>query len=270
MTYDHDLCVLFLYHKCDDLTKFHLESLRRANPRAFVLPVADSEPELLPGSIDVSRFPPFCDGLDKWRGIDARVYRWFANRDFNARRYLLAEYDCLCNVSLAEYYAEVWDADVAGVDFFTRQANLRWRWFLEDINNIPEYDRVYAAGVVPPTGTMFSHEALSEVVANVYRNDIFCELRLGTIVNKLGLTFQRLPPAKRSTLCWHEYPWRTDRPGIFHAVKSLDHNKGKSRQPGQISARLYDLLRSSTAERQLLPAYLRGKRYGLKRRLHWA
>ena len=270
MIYDHDLCVLFLYHKCDDLTKFHLKSLRHANPKGFVLPLTDSVPELLPGSIDVARFPPFCDEAQKWRGIDATIYRWFANRDFNARRYLLAEYDCLCTVSLAEYYAEVWDADVAGVDFFTRQANPRWHWFLEDINNIPEYDRVYAAGIVPFTCTMFSHEALSEVVANVYRNDIFCELRLGTIVNKLGLTFQRLPPAKRSTLCWHEYPWRTDRPGIFHAVKSLDHNKGKSRQPGQISGRLYDVLRSSAADRQLLPAYLQGKRYGLKRRLHWA
>jgi hypothetical protein len=269
MTYDQDLCVLFLYHRCDDLTRAHLESLRNANPEAFVLPLTESVPELLPGSINVARMPPFCDECPKWRGIDATLYRWFHNRDFNSRRYVLAEYDCLCNVSLAEYYAEVWDADVAGIDFFTRQANPRWRWFVEEIDRIPQDDRVHAAGIVPFTSTMFSHAALSEIVANVYRHDMFCELRLGTTVNKVGLTFQRLPPAKRSTLCWHEYPWRTDRRGFFHAVKSLNHNNGKGRQPGQISASVYELLRSSTPERQFLPAYLQGKHHGLKRRLHW-
>jgi len=270
MTYDYDLCVLFLYHKCDELTKSHLESLRKSNPTAFVLPLTDSVPELLPGSVDVARLPHFCDDAQKWRGIDATLYRWFENRTLNARRYLVAEYDCLCDVSLGDYYAEVWDADVAGIDFFTRQSNPHWKWFMNDeVNNIPHEDRLYAAGIVPFTCTMFSHAALERIVANVYRQDIFSEMRLGTTVNKLGLKFQPLPGAKRSTLCWHEYPWQTNRPGFFHSVKSLDHNRGKHRQPGDISARVYDFLRSSNHDRELLPFFLRGKRHGLKRRLHF-
>lgn len=270
MTYDYDLCVLFLYHKCDELTKFHLESLRKSNPTAFVLPLTDSVAELLPGSLDVVRLPRFCADAQKWRGIDATLYRWFENRTFNARRYLVAEYDCLCNVGLSDYYAEVWDADVAGIDFFTWQNNPRWKWFMNDeVHNIPREDRLYAAGIVPFTCTMFSHAALEKIVANVYRHDIFSEMRLGTTVNKLGLKFERLPRPKCSTLCWHEYPWQTNRPGFFHAIKSLDHNRGKRRQPGDISARVYDFLRSSTPDRELLPFFLRGKRHGLKKRLHW-
>jgi len=260
MTYDHDLCVLFLYHKCDELTRFNLQSLREFNPTAFILPLTDSVPELLPGSIDVGRLPSFCDEASKWRGIDATLYRWFKHRTINARRYLIFEYDCLCTVSISDYYAEVWDADVAGVEFFKRQDNPRWRWFVDDeLNNIPWEDRSYAAGIVPFACTMFSHAALDKIVANVYRHDIFCELRLGTTVNKLGLKFQRLPVTKRSTICWHGYSWQTNRPGIFHAIKSLDHNRGKRRQPGDISALARDVLRSSIPGRDLLPFYWRGK-----------
>ncbi len=268
MTYDYELCVLFLYHKCDELTKFHLESLRRSNPTAFILPLTDSVPELLPGSIDVARLPPFCADAQKWRGIDATLYRWFENRTFNARRYLLAEYDCLCNVSLSDHYSEVWDADVAGISFFTRQKNPRWRWFVNgELDNIPPEDRSYAAGIVPFTCTMFSHAALTKIVANVYRQDIFSELRLGTTVNKLGLKFKPLPGPKAATICWHEYPWQINRPGFFHAVKSLHHNSGKGRQPGETSSHVYNFLRSSIHDRELLPFFLQGKRHGLKKRL---
>src|ERR1700730_6577719 len=226
-TYDYDFCILFLYHKCDELTKVHLESLRGSNPNAFVLALTDSVAELLPGSVDVAQLPPFCADVEKWRGIDATLYRWFKNRGFNARRYLVAEYDCLCNVNLTAYYAEAWDADVAGIDFFTRQDNPGWEWFMEEeLQNVPAEDRLHAAGIVPFTCTMFSHAALEKIVANVYRHDMFCELRLGTTVNRLGLKFQRLPQRKRGTLSWYEYSWQTNRPGFFHAVKSLDHNAG--------------------------------------------
>jgi hypothetical protein len=270
MTYDCDLCILFFYHKCDELTRFHLERLRQFNSAALILPVTDSVPDLLPGSVDVARLPPFCVDSEKWRGIDATLYRWFNNRTFNAQRYLLAEYDCLCNVSLRDYYAEVWDADVAGVDFFTRENNPRWRWFKNDeLSKVPQEDRMYAAAIVPFTCTMFSHAALERIVANVYRQDIFSELRLGTTVNKLGLEFRRLPRAKRGTICWHEYPWQTTRPGFFHSVKSLGHNSGRHEQPGDVFARGYDFLRSSMQDRELLPFFLRGKRQGLKRRLGW-
>jgi hypothetical protein len=188
-------------------------------------------------------------------GIDATLYRWFEHRTFSARRYLLAEYDCLCNVNLEDYYAEVWDADVAGIDFFTRKANPRWRWFLTDcLKTIPAADSAYAAGIVPFTCTLFSHGALERIVAAVYRHDVFSELRLGTIVNKLGLTFQKLSFPERSTICWHEYPWQTNQPGFFHGIKSLDHNRGKSSQPGYLSARMYDLFRSLTHNR-VFPSY---------------
>jgi hypothetical protein len=268
MTHHDVLCILFFFHNTDALTKFHLASLRQSNPSAVIVPVTDSVHELLPGSIDVAHFPsPWADA-HKWRSIDTALYRWFENRTFNARHYLIVEYDCLCTVDLKDYYAEVMNADVAGVDFFRIKDNPRWKWFMQsELNNIPEVDRKYAAGVVPLTCMLFSHEALEKIVANVYRQDIFCELRLGTIINKLGLNFERLPARKRNTICWHTYPWQANRPGLFHGIKSTDHNAKKHRQPGVICSRLYDSLRSANYDRELLPFYLQGKRHGLRRLL---
>lgn len=268
MTYDHDFSILFFYHKCDELTKFHLACLSKSNPSAFIVPVTDSVPELLPGSVDVGRFCSSFMTSHKWRSIDATLYRWFERRNFNARRYLIIEYDCLCNVDLHDYYKEVLDADVAGVEFFTRRQNPNWKWFRTDeLTNLPVSDRKYAAGVVPLTCTLFSHAALEKIVASVYREDVFCELRLGTTINKLGLKFQRLPAVKRSTICWHSYSWQVNRPGLFHGIKSFDHNTGKGRQPNVLSSKIYDFLRSCTRDRELLPFFLQGKRSGVKRRL---
>jgi hypothetical protein len=271
MKFDHNLCILFLYHKCDPLTKFHLSSLAASNPNSFILPLTDSVPELLPGSVDVGVFPSTFEEGQKWRTIDTTVYRWFENRTFNARRYLLVEYDCLCNVDLEDYYREVLDAEVAVIDYFTPKENPRWKWFGEsELSKLPPEDRKYAGGVVPFTCTMFSHDALARIVDGILRNDIFSELRLGTAVRKLGLDCRRLPVPKRSTITWHGYPWRTDGLGLFHSVKVLDHNNGKPRRPGDIAARFHDWFRSLTRDREFLPFHLNGRREGLKRRLGMA
>ncbi len=255
MRFDHDLCMLFLYHKCDELTLFHLESLRKHNPDACIIPLTDTVQELIPGSIDVSGFDSSFQDAEKWRSIDTTVYRWFENRTFNARKYLFIEYDCYCTVNLAEYYGDLNDADVMGVYFFSMRENPRWQWFRE-LQTLPEEDRKLASGIAPFTCTMFRHEALEKVVANVYRHDVFCELRLGTTIRKLNLKFRRLPLFKRSTICWHVYPWQALRPGLFHSIKSLDHNAERYPQPGAVDICLYDVFRSLTPAKKFLPLYL--------------
>jgi hypothetical protein len=259
MAFEHELCVLFLYHKCDDVTTSHLDSLRRSNPRLPILPVTDSVIDHLPDSVDVGVFPDrrFCS--QKWRSIDTTLYRWFLNRRFDARRYLVVEYDCLCTVDLMEFYAPVLRADVAGVDFFTLDDNPGWWWFKRDeLDNLPSTDRSHAAGLVPFTCSMFSHNALETIVANVCSQDVFCELRLGTAIKKTGLQFIRLPLQQRRSISWHVYPWRVDRPGIFHSIKSLEHNKRRWSSPGSIGCHLHDRFRAMNSQRVFWPVYFRG------------
>jgi hypothetical protein len=267
---DRELCILFCYHKCDELTRFHLRSLQKSNPEAVIIPLTDTVPELLPDSVDIGRFPSSFDDGQKWRCVDTTVYRWFEHRTFDARRYLIVEYDCLCTVDLNEYYSKASNADVVGIDYFKREENPRWKWFVEELNTLPAEDIQYASGIVPLTCTMFTHHALDLIVKHICRHDLMSELRLGTIVTKLALRFERLPMQKRSTICWHTYPWQANRPGFFHSIKSLGHNAGKGRQPGVIRSRIYDWLRSRTHDREFFPFFMQGKRSGLRRRFRFA
>jgi hypothetical protein len=247
-----DLCILFFYHKCDELTLRHYQSLLDSNPGARVLPLTNSVSEYLPGSIDVAEFASEWAVSQPWRNIDVTLYSWFLHRTFSAQRYLLIEYDCFCNVNLKEHYAAVWDADVAGVDYFTPNRNPRWEWFKQsELQRLSAEDSRHAAGVVPFVGMMFSHAALEKIVKTVSRDDLFCELRLGTAIRKLGLNFKRLPLRARATICWHPYPFQINKPGLFHGIKTLAHNSGKERQPGRIGSLFYDLRRSFNRQRIL-------------------
>jgi hypothetical protein len=247
-----DLCILFFYHKCDELTLRHYSSLVSSNPDARILPLTNAVSEYLPDSVDVAEFAAEWAVSQPWRNIDVTLYAWFLNRKFSAKRYVLIEYDCFCNVNLKAHYADVWDADVAGVDYFTLRRNPRWEWFKQsELQKLSSDARPHAAGVVPFVGMMFSHAALEKIVGIVSRDDLFCELRLGTAIRKLKLKFKRLPLKARATICWHPYPFQINNPGLFHGIKSLSHNSGKEKQPGRIAALFYDLKRSFNRQRIL-------------------
>jgi hypothetical protein len=223
-----------------------------SNPDAVVVPLCDSISEHLPDTIDVGEYNDNWCVSNLWRNMDVIVYKWFNHRTFDADKYIFIEYDCFCNVNLIDYYKEVWDSDVAGVDFFTIKKNPRWYWFKEEyILSLPPKERPFASAIVPCACCLFSHSALEQIIANVSKEDIFSELRLGTAIRRLNLKFKRLPLLKRSTICWNPYPWQINRPGLFHGIKSCNHNEGKKNQPNHFLAFLYDIKRSCSSDRRL-------------------
>ncbi len=248
------LCVLFLYHKCDKLTLSHFEKLKESNPHIKIIPLTDSVSEYLPGTVDVNQFPSSWPTSCKWRNIDVTVYRWFEHREFDAEKYLFLEHDCLCTVDLVKLYESVWDSDVTVANYFSIAENPHWYYFRKrELARLPKEDLPYASGVSPFMGAMFSHSALKKYLSQVVPGDIFCELRLGTTIRKAGLNFKRLPLSVRKTICWHCYPWQANRPGLFHAIKLLDHNFKRKPEPGFILSVIYDVLRSRSPRRYLEP-----------------
>ena len=226
-----DLCILFAYHRCDALTLHHYRTLLQSNRRHRIIPITDDVPEHLPGTVDVKDFPDPWAPARPWRRCDTMLYRWFSQRNFTARRYLLLEYDCLCTVDAADAYREVWDADVAARDAYLPGQGLDTRggedvqreWFnFREIDRLPAGDQPFAAGLAPLAGMLFSHGGLDRIVANATTNDVFCELRLGTAARKAGLTPMAFPPDLRRTIRWDPHPMVPGEPGIYHAIKSVD------------------------------------------------
>jgi hypothetical protein len=228
----HELCILFAYHKLDEVTIRHFTLLKHHNPRHHIIPITDDISEHLPGTIDVKVFDDPWAKTSPWRRCDTMLYRWFLNRPISAKRYLLLEYDCLCTIDVEIAYADVWDAEVASRDLFfpgqNRDCRLgkyvdrEWTRF-EEIGRLPPGDRQYAAGLAPLVGTIFSHNGLQSIVETVVRNDVFCELRMGTAARKAGLKIAEFPASLKRTIQWDPNLIYPERPGIYHSVKWLDY-----------------------------------------------
>ncbi|MDA0266846.1 MAG: hypothetical protein O2890_04770 [Cyanobacteria bacterium] len=215
-----ELCVLYHYHKVDPITLQHFNLLKEHNPDAAIIPVTSAVPEYLPGSVDVDNFPSQWDTRNKWRAIDTTFYLWFLNRQVSAERYIIIEYDCRCTLPLKEAYGEVWDAQVSCRSFYTPETKPDWSWFKEqEVNNLDPSDRPYIAGVVPYVCSLFSHEAVERMIENLSRNDVFCELRMGTAIRKAGLSVTEFPPALRQGVYADTHPFDLSQPGVYHPVK---------------------------------------------------
>jgi len=217
------LVVLFMHHRDDALTRRHLALLRRANPGAAIVPLADEPASSVPGTIDVSAWPSPWDTRDKWRSCDAMIYRWFAHRTVEAERYVVLEYDCRVDVDLRVFY-EAYSTDVVVGRWRLPERDASWHWFGQVARLDPE-DRPFAAGVTPVAGLALTHAALEALCAHVTPRDVFCELRLGTAIRKAGLSVSELAGVARTRVDFREHPGLIVRPGFYHAVKRLDHNR---------------------------------------------
>ena len=241
----HDTIILYCYHKCDELTVRHLDLLRRHNPKPVVIPVI-GEPgvEELPGSVNVAHLPSRWCTDNLWRACDTLIYRWFQSRDLSARRYVYLEYDVLCTMPLETAYAEAWNAPVAARDFYTIRTAPKWFRFNEQSLSALGEDRKYAAALIPMAGTLYSHESLERIVDTVVNSNVFCELRMGTAVEKLGLKVAEFPNRLRSTFDWLPYSGACARPGLYHAVKAdqVSLVKRHVSRPRQLVTRLAEQL----------------------------
>ncbi len=226
----NELCILFAYHRCDELTLGHYAALQKSNAAYQIIPITDDVPEHLPGSVDVQSFPDPWPATGPRRRCDTMLYRWFLNRTVTAKRYLLLEYDCLCTMDAADAYREVWDADVAarnawlpgqGRDTVGGQDIAREWYHFQDIGLLPAGDQPYAAALTPVAGMLFSHHGLQGIVDHVTTNDVYCELRLGTAARKAGLKPREFPESLRRTIWWDPHRVVPAEPGIYHAIKSL-------------------------------------------------
>lgn len=258
-----ELCILFHYHRVDNLTLQHLHLLKQHNPDAVIIPVTHDVHEQLPHSVDVKLFQSVWDTGNKWRSIDTTFYLWFINRQISAERYIIMEYDCRCTLPLREAYAAVWDAAVSCRSFYTLENKPNWGWFNPaELAKLAPDDRNYAAGVVPYACTLFSHAAAEQIVEHVTRQDVFCELRLGTAIRKAGLEVTPFPDTLRKTVFATPTHLDLEQPGIFHPVKS------KAVHADQMQQKMRQKQREAQPKRPNNPSVLFQLKQSIKKALH--
>ncbi len=225
---EHELCILYVYHRLDETTVRHFNLLKQYNAHHCIIPLTDAADEQLPGTVDVRAFSGPWVSLDGWRGCDTVLLRWFANRNVSAKRYVFVEWDCLCTVDLADAYAEIWNAEFAARDLFLpgekrdtskgRYVEAEWPHF-QEIERLPEADRKFAAGLVPFAGMFFSHAALQAFLDHAPVVDVISELRVGTALRKAGVPVTQFPRSLKRAVRWDPHPYMPASDGFFHPIK---------------------------------------------------
>lgn len=217
----HEYAILFLYYSGAARAPLaaNLARLRRLNPDAPIIPLIHDGDPFIDGSVDVRSDPCPWDTTDTWGSCDTMIYRWFPQRTVQAKRYIVCEWDTLATTSMPAFYADAWDADVGVVNVVTPASNPDWLWFrfMPFMGEMADH----AMGLFPLSGTLLSHAALQAICEAPVIEDVFCELRLGTMANWAGLTLTPMPFA-RETISYDQKLIRlSDAPGLYHPVKHL-------------------------------------------------
>lgn len=215
-----ECCILFLHYRADAESRAHLDLLRRLNPYPVVA-LTDEVVEPLPGSFDAAR-PEWGYTGTTWLNADTPAQRWYRHGGIRAERYIHLEWDAEATLPVREFYREVWNADAAASAIQLIERDPDWFWF-HQVDQLPTDLRPHAAGLTPLNGFLLSDRALAAVAAAPPLPNIFCELRLGTLLRHAGFALTPFAPHRAATNQWLAEMIPRDRavPSIYHPVKQL-------------------------------------------------
>lgn len=208
-----ECCILFMHHRADELTRRHFQLLREHNPYP-VIPLHAGQREHLEHAVDTGAL------ADVWRNSDLGYLNWFRRRPFDAERYLWLEYDTFANLPVREFYGEVWQRDAVGAQVKSPARNRDWCWFSER-GLLPHELRAHCGGLSPLSGILLSHRAMTVLAHAAPMPSVFCEFRVGTLLQAGGVELTQLPPERGATIDWTSSSFVFDptKPGIYHPVK---------------------------------------------------
>lgn len=213
-----DLIILFVYHNKDKINWDHYNLMKAHNKDALIIPLTDGNANYLPGTVDVSKCPIEIDVSRQWFNVDTILYRWFRNTNVFAKKYVVAEYDVLCEVPFQTFMADVWDAPMACKYTFTYGDHPDWNWFVQTVPLAPPEYKNHLAAAGQFALMMFKHETLKNICSLKIPDRMHAEMRIGTLANKVGVTpsvFPKSGSIDYSYMMIDQQPY----PTIYHPVK---------------------------------------------------
>jgi hypothetical protein len=157
----------------------------------------------------------------RWRNCDRNIRSWWRiNRaDVEADSILFLEWDVFCDVDLRSVIPpRPPGVGIAGAEIMSGLADARRFWPFADIPRLPREMHAIACATAPLAVLLISRAALDAILAPAYdavfAADLFCELRLPTVIRHAGFGVAALDlPGVTAT------PAVPTEHGIFHPVK---------------------------------------------------
>lgn len=124
-----------------------------------------------------------------WRNCDRILREWWLHqgRFISFNHVVFLEYDVLFNANISSIFP---NGDFIVKDVKYPKRNAGWMWFSE-IPKLPLELQKFARGIAPFGAVLFSSQCLSAIMNhpladNLFKEDIFCELRIATLCVAAG------------------------------------------------------------------------------------
>lgn len=178
----------------------HLDAIKNSNPTA----------QILLGDLSSNLSKHYC-----WRNSDNLIRNWLRNNisQIKNNKVAILEWDVLVTQKLPDIKL----VGAMGKHIHKPTKNNGWKWFKE-INKLEEYKK-YAIGIAP-LGILFIDRGsilslIDSKFDDIFNKNIFCELRLPTILNSLDINISQYP---MPNVQWHPVKY-TNQKSIYHAIK---------------------------------------------------
>ena len=243
----NSLTIFFVHHKYDELTKLHLLRLKKFNPTATVIPVSFFKTDLCGGMKDSYIWPwdipylrydnkMFTDmSWQRYSRCDVPILNWVYHNKIKTDNVLIAEYDLLCNTSVANFYQGNLNDDVVG-SWLPKLSDGHVGYFQSHLEKDfgPEFEnldciRSHISAIMPMAGAFFSTKAFNKMMEPLVEEPLLrnmqCECRLGTAASMVGYESVRIKPFGDPTIDSREYiiPTAVDPLNMFGVQQALPH-----------------------------------------------
>jgi hypothetical protein len=224
-------CIIFLHHNKSDVTIHNLNLIKKHNPTKNIYTVGFEGNDLIEGSHIVKNSKDLYPSNDllfnqmdyktiEWYEADILIYDFFKSHS-NLPVYFIIEWDTYCNCSLEEFYGDKLKLSNFSNSNLLGEKLERWTWYKQLTDKQKTMDNL--AGMNPTTCMLFTNKLLSSMVNKVTSNprkydNMFSELRLGTLVQQSGYTLNEISEEKISCV---EHDINIDKRGYYHPVKKV-------------------------------------------------
>lgn len=226
--------ILFLHYNTSDVTVNNYTILKQHNPTKNIYPIGFSGCNLLDGSHEVkkSTIYPSNTELDLkinrpyWSEADLLIYDFYITYP-NLPVYYVFEWDTYCNCSLEEYYGDILNTKSNFSHMtYTDDKLPNWDWYklLSDTQKTAPN----IGGIGPTSGLLFTKSVLSSIVNKVLSSprmydNMFSELRLGTLLQQCGYTLQKPFTNSEKHINWKYENITFDKnvEGYYHPIKTI-------------------------------------------------
>jgi len=218
------MVIVFLHYNINEAGLYHFNLIKEHNKNNKIFSIGFESNQLIKNSYKTSKnkYPKNNKFNNEWTEADLLIYDFYLKRP-DEESYFFIEWDTYSNCSVEDYYKKFLDKDVFAPKVFNNNNLEKWDWYSRLSDEQKKIEKI--GGLSPTTCLYFKNNALKRITNLLIKNpssynDMFSELRLGTLAQQCGF---ELFESGDQNISWKTSDIKVDKnkQGFYHPVKHI-------------------------------------------------